>query len=62
MKAIIIEEKDIHRLIDSLKLEKFENMNINSTNIEEIKRQVHRRFHYIVVNWAKEEGSSYPHS
>lgn len=55
MKVIVINERDIKQLIDSLKLEKME---LSGTQLTE--GEIHRRFHYIVVNWVQEHGSSYP--
>ncbi len=55
MKVIVVEEKDIRQLISDLE---FEKLKLNRTQLPE--EQIHRRFNYIVVNWAHEHGSSYP--
>jgi len=56
MRVIAIKEEDIKVLMERLELQKFQ-LNNSRETIDEI----HRRFHYIVVNWVQEQGSSYPH-
>ncbi len=57
MRVIVIEEKDIRALVDKLELDKLKiNPHIGQSTVD----QIHRKFHYTVVNWAHEQGSSYP--
>jgi hypothetical protein len=56
MRVIIIEEKDIQALLAKLELAKFQ-----LTGSQEPEDEIHRKFHYVVVNWLQEQGSTYPH-
>ena len=65
MRAIIIDDKDCTALLDSLKLESFqENTQFISVEIREkfpnemkiIRQELHRKFHYIVCRWLQDQG------
>lgn len=56
MKVIIIEEKDIKALMERLELQKYR----LTGHLKEPADEMHRRFHYVVVSWVQEQGSSYP--
>ena len=67
MRAIIIDDKDSIALIDQLKLELYaskdrihqvaEKYVVSPTWVEEVTRDVHRWFHYVVTNWLHEQGA-----
>ena len=66
MRVIIIEDKDAMALIDSLKLEKFEDARLmtgsafdrlSESSKKSILDSVHRRFHFIVTRWLQEQGA-----
>ncbi len=59
MKALIIEEKDVQALMAKLELE-LERFQLEKDAMRPIDA-LHRRFHYVIVNWLHEQGSSYPH-
>ena len=56
MKVIVIKEEDVRSLMERLELEKFR-LNDRRDPVDE----THRQFHYVVVSWLQEQGSSYPH-
>jgi hypothetical protein len=65
MRAIIIDDKDCKDVLDKLKLEKldgrsqFISVEIQEkfpNEIEIIRNELHRRFHYVVCSWLQEQG------
>lgn len=56
MKVILIKEEEVKHLIDMLELKKLK-LGGQQYPVDEI----HRQFHYLVVNWFHDQGSSYPH-
>lgn len=60
MKAIIIQDKDAKALLDQLELKKLQGV----THMDKVGppeqwiSNMHRRFHYVVVNWLQEQGYS----
>ena len=55
MRVIAVTEKDIKALMEQLEFEK-----LKLTGHQKPVDEIHRRFHYIVVCWLQEQGSSYP--
>lgn len=66
MKAIIFEDKDGKALLDKLKLESLENYCTVTAEIHGISKEghkamvteIHRRFHYVVCTWLREQGAN----
>jgi len=65
MRAIIINDNDARSLLDQLKLEFFSfNLSgaivdrVSAADVEQVKRDVHGRFHYVVTRWLQEQGAS----
>lgn len=59
MKAIIIEDKDVHALLDSLKLEAMKGAgHFRQDNQSPTVDEMHRAFHDIVVRWLAFEGDT----
>ncbi len=58
MKAIIIEDKDAKALLAQLELEKFNTVHLRKDPDRPVSRdEMHRWFHYVVVNWLQEQGA-----
>lgn len=60
MRVILVEEKDIRTLMERLELEKFQCRDRYTSEELREAMQMHRHFHYVVVSWLQEQGSSYP--
>ena len=63
MRIIAIEEKEIQQVIDQLELEKFRNLKgKESIEYNQAVSDVHRKFHFIMVRFFQDQGSSFPNS
>jgi hypothetical protein len=55
VRAIIIEDKDGAALVASLELSKFQQQERSPLDRQELS-DMHRQFHYVVVNWLQSHG------
>jgi hypothetical protein len=68
MRAIIIEDKDSKALLDQLALAKFGDVAAHTCERlkdlpleiqrQEVIKEVHARFHYVVCRWLQEQGAN----
>ena len=56
MKAIIIEDKDARKLLESLELEKYKTID-NNRNDWDLVQTIHGHFHYVVCRWLQDQGA-----